>query len=83
MSNRTGVSQASVVTYATEMIGITANTTFLLLDLREHDDYNLYRIKESILYPAPNIGRDRVIPELYRFRNQPDKLIIVYMQDER
>ena len=79
----TGVSQATAVTYATEMIGITANTSFLLLDLRDADDYNLWRIKESINFPAPNIARDKMIPELFRFKNQPDKLIIVYMLDER
>ena len=83
ISHRTGVSQASAVTYATEMIGITANTTFLLLDLRDAEDYALWRIKEAINFPAPNIGRDKVIPELYRFKNMPDKLIIVYMGDER
>ena len=80
---RTGVSQATAVTYATEMLGITANTSFLLLDLREPEDYNLWRIKESINFPAPNIARDKMIPELYRFKNQADKLIIVYMLDER
>lgn len=71
------------MTYATDMLGITANTSFLLLDLRDPEDYNLWRIKESINYPAPNISRDKVIPELYRFKNQPEKLIIVYMFDER
>ena len=80
---RSGVSQVSAVTYATDMLGITANTSFLLLDLRDPEEYNLWRIKESINYPAPNIGRDKVIPELYRFKNQLDKLIIVYMFDER
>jgi centrosomal protein CEP41 len=65
------------------MLGITANTSFLLLDLRDPDDYNLWRIKEAINYPAPNIGRDKIIPEIYRFKNQPEKLIIVYMFDER
>jgi len=80
---RTGVSQATAVTYATEMIGITANTSFLLLDLREPEDYNLWRIRESINFPAPNIARDKMIPELFRFRNQPDKLIVIYMLDER
>jgi centrosomal protein CEP41 len=80
---RSGVSQVSAVTYATEMLGITANTSFLLLDLRDPDDYNLWRIKEAINYPAPNIGRDKIIPEIYRFKNQPEKLIIVYMFDER
>jgi len=65
------------------MIGITANTSFLLLDLREPDEYNLWRIKESINFPAPNIARDKMIPDLYRFKNQQDKLIVVYMLDER
>ena len=66
---RSGVSQVSAVTYATEMLGITANTSFLLLDLRDPEDYNLWRIKESLNFPTPNIGRDKVIPELYRFKN--------------
>jgi len=55
----------------------------LLLDLREKDEYELWRIKEAINYPAPNIGRDKMIPELYHFKNKPDKLIILYMSDER
>jgi centrosomal protein CEP41 len=83
VSVRTGVSQATAITYATEMIGITANTSFLLLDLREADEYNLWRIKESVNFPAPNIARDKMIPDLYRFKNQQDKLIVVYMFDER
>lgn len=71
------------MTYATEMLGITDNTKFLLLDLRDPEEYSLYRIKESLNYPAPNIARDKMIPELFRFKNQPDKLIVVYMNDER
>ena len=45
---RTGVSVATAVTYATDMLGITANTTFLLLDLRDADEYAMWHIKESI-----------------------------------
>lgn len=71
------------MTYATDMLGITENTKFLLIDLRDPEDYSLWRIKESINFPAPNIGRDKTIPELFRFKNQPDKLIVVYMNDER
>jgi centrosomal protein CEP41 len=83
VSYRSGISGVSAVTYATEMLGITAQTQFLLLDLRDPEEYDLWRIKESINYPAPNIGRDKIIPELYRFKNLPDKLIIIYMNDER
>ena len=79
----TGVSQVSAVTYATEMLGITQNTKFLLLDMRDPEEYQLFHIKEAINYPAPNIGRDKMIPELFRFKNQPDKLIIIYLSDER
>ena len=82
-SVRTGVSQATAVTYATDMLGITANTTFLLLDLREPEEYANWHIKEAINFPAANIARDRTIPELYRFKNAPDKLIVCYMNDER
>ena len=53
------------------------------LDLRDPEEYNLFHIKEALNYPAPNIGRDKMIPELFRFKNQPDKLIIIYMSDER
>jgi centrosomal protein CEP41 len=82
-STQTGVTQASAVTYATDMLGITAQTTFLLLDLREPEEYGLWRIKEAINYPAPNIGRDKMIPEIFHFKNKPEKLIILYMNDER
>ena len=65
------------------MLGITDNTKFLLLDLRDPEEYTLWRIKESLNYPAPNIGRDKMTPELFRFKNQADKLIVIYMNDER
>ncbi len=77
------MSQVSAVTYATEMLGITQNTKFLLLDMRDQEEYQMFHIKEALNYPAPNIGRDKIIPELYRFKNQPDKLIVIYMSDER
>jgi centrosomal protein CEP41 len=64
-------------------LGITDQTSFLLLDLREPEEYDFWRIKESINYPAANIARDKIIPELYRFKNKSNKLIIVYMSDER
>lgn len=55
----------------------------MLLDLRDPEEYDFWRIKEAINYPAANIGRDKFIPELYRFKNKTNKLIIIYMGDER
>jgi centrosomal protein CEP41 len=83
MSHQTGISQVSAVTYATEMLGITQDTKFLLLDMREPEEYMMCHVKEALNYPAPNIGRDKLIPELFRFKNSPDKLIVIYMSDER
>ena len=80
MSTMSGV---SAVTYATEALGITDQTSFLLLDLRDPEDYDFWRIKDSINYPALNISRDKIIPELFRFKNKTNKLIVVYMGDER
>ena len=65
------------------MLGITDETSFLLLDLRDPEEYDFWRIKEAINYPAANIARDKIIPELFRFKNKTNKLIIVYMADER
>ena len=55
----------------------------MLLDLRDPEDYDFWRIKESVNFPAAKIAQDKMIPELYRFKNKADKLIIVYMNDER
>ena len=53
------------------------------MDLRDPDEYDLWRIKEALSYPAGKIAQDKMTPELYRFKNRENKLIIVYMNDER
>ena len=73
----------SAVTCTTDMLGITAETKFILLDLRDEDDYKKFHIKESISFPAPTILRDKMFGQLLRFKNHPDKIIVVYMSDER
>lgn len=65
------------------MLGITAETKFILLDLRDDDEYKNFHIKEAINFPAPNISRDKTFSQLLRFKNQADKIIVVYMDDER
>ena len=68
-SQMSSITQVSAVTYATDALGITDQTSFLLLDLRDPEEYEFWRIREAINYPAANIGRDKIIPELYRFKN--------------
>jgi centrosomal protein CEP41 len=65
-------STTSAVTLATEQLGLTvktrqAETEFILLDLREPDEYEKYHIKDALSFPAPNITRDRILPEIFRF----------------
>ena len=62
-------STSSAITCSTEMMGITENTKFILLDLREEEEYNQYHIKESLNFPAPNINRDKTFSQLLRFKN--------------
>ena len=54
-----------------------------MLDLREEANYTKFHIREAINFPAPNISRDITFGQLIRFKNQSDKIIVVYMEDER
>jgi centrosomal protein CEP41 len=56
---------------------------FVLLDLRDPDDYIVSHVRFAQSFPAPNVTRDRILPEMFRLKNQPGKLIIVYALDER
>lgn len=38
---------------------IAEETKFILLDLREEEDYQKFHIREAINFPAPNISRDK------------------------
>ena len=51
------------------MLGITQDTQFILLDLREEEDYKKWHIREAINFPAPNITRDKTFAQLLRFKN--------------
>eukprot|EP01022_Parablepharisma_sp_SALTPOND_P028840 TRINITY_DN71879_c0_g1_i1.p1 TRINITY_DN71879_c0_g1~~TRINITY_DN71879_c0_g1_i1.p1 ORF type:complete len:176 (+),score=19.68 TRINITY_DN71879_c0_g1_i1:650-1177(+) len=53
----------------------------------------LCHISEALNFPAPNICRDKIPPEIFRFvpsgrlysqqKTEPDKLIVIYVADER
>ena len=75
--------KSSVTTQANQFIGKQEETKFILLDLREEEEYAKFHIREAINFPAPNISRDKTFGQLLRFKNQSDKIIVVYMEDER
>ena len=83
--NLDSVSQAGSVarTSASQLAGLSAETKFVLLDMREEDEYLKWHIREAINFPAPNMHRDKAFAQLLPFKNAADKLIVVYMNDER
>ena len=62
---------------------IKTHEDFVLLDLRDPEDYVRCRIRYALSFPAPNVTRDRILPEMFRIKNQAGKLIIIYAADER
>ena len=75
--------QSVTTTQANQFLGKAEETKFILLDLREEEEYNQFHIREAINFPAPNISRDKTFGQLLRFKNHSDKIIVVYMSDER
>ena len=64
-------------------VGVTSESNFLLLDMRDRDEYTKWHIKEAYNFPLMLLNQDKTIPELFRFKNKENKMIIVYVNDER
>ncbi|KAJ4462476.1 putative centrosomal protein CEP41 [Paratrimastix pyriformis] len=58
---------------------------FLLLDVRDEESFAQCRIKTAQHYPLAMLSRsvNAFTPEIYDFRNKPDRVIILYCNDER
>ncbi len=76
LTGKTGKTKKSVqstktaitsITYATEMLGNLEDLSFILLDLRDNQEYYNYHIKEAISFPSTNILRDKYPNEMYTF----------------
>lgn len=80
---RSQVSGFTSVTIKTEQLPVGIETDFLLIDLREPEDYDKFHIKEALNYPGTHIKRDKLIPQLHAYKNREDKIIVVYHFDEK
>jgi centrosomal protein CEP41 len=58
---------------------------YLLLDLRDKDEYDQCHIISAINYPTAMLSRsiNNETPELLAYKNQPGKIIVVYDDEER
>ncbi len=63
----------------------TDNTPYLLLDIRDKDEFSQCHIISALNYPAAMLSRsvNNETKELLLFKNQPGKIILIYDDDER
>lgn len=59
---------------------------FLLLDVRDRDEFEKCHIAGSVSYPAPTLNRSvnefSEVPQILEYKNKSDRLIIVYDYNE-
>ena len=67
----------------TEMAQPTYDRPYLILDVREPEDFRKSHLFNARNFPNNYLRRDQAPPELYTFRNKPGMLIIIYCDDER
>jgi centrosomal protein CEP41 len=56
---------------------------YLILDIRDKEEFQDYRLLQSRSFPYVNLRQDRVHPELINFKNKEAHLIIVVSRDDR
>ena len=58
---------------------------YLLLDLRDRDDYEQCHMITALSYPVAMLSRsiNNETPDMLAYKNQPGKIIVVYDDDER
>ena len=61
----------------------TYDKPYLILDVREIDEFNNFHILQARTFPYQLLRRDQMHQEIYRFRNKPEMLIIVCCEDEK
>ncbi len=61
----------------------TYNKPYLILDVREADVFRRSHLLQARSFPHAVLRRDQYHPDIYRFRNKSESLIIVYCDDER
>jgi centrosomal protein CEP41 len=80
---RSQTSNLTSITIQTAQLPTGLQTDFLLIDLRDPDQYEEYHIKEALSFPGPRIKQDKTLPQLHQYMNKKDKIIIIYHFDEK
>lgn len=56
---------------------------YLILDLRSAEEFHECHLLRARSFPYAMLRRDHLHPDVYKFRNKPESLIIVYCDDEK
>ncbi|KAJ1405921.1 Rhodanese-like domain-containing protein [Ochromonadaceae sp. CCMP2298] len=78
----TSNNRLKIVSY-TEFSEPVYEKPYLLLDVREIDSFNQFHILQARSFPYQMLRRDLMHPEIYRFRNKPDTLVVLCCEDEK
>jgi len=81
-SFRGGDGSLKIVTH-TDTAEASYNKPYLILDVRESDQFNAGHILQARTFPYALLRRDQLHPEVYKFKNKPETLIILYCDDEK
>mmetsp|Transcript_19526 Transcript_19526/g.13982 ORF Transcript_19526/g.13982 Transcript_19526/m.13982 type:complete len:82 (-) Transcript_19526:122-367(-) len=51
--------------------------------MRDQGSYDAWHIKDALSFSLMLLNQDKTFPELHKFKNKPDKMIVVYSSDEK
>ena len=77
-------SGVQIVTHsADDAVAEVERKPYLILDVRDEEEFEACHVTEAVSYPAPRISQDRITPQLFSYKNKADTMIIVYDDDEK
>jgi rhodanese-related sulfurtransferase len=65
------------------IVSLLEESEFIIMDMREAGEFFSAHIKNAVNFPVINISRAKFHPHLLNMKNQPNKHIIVYSNDEK
>lgn len=72
------------ITSSSQIVGdLSKIIKFIIIDLREPEEFASFHIKEAISMPYYNVSREKYPSEMFLIKNHMDKMIIAYGYDER
>lgn len=71
-----------IVTYE-EDENVQEEFPYLILDVRSREEFKINRIHRAQSFPAAHVNRENLHPDLYKFKNKDNTLIVFYENEER